>query len=138
MAPELAAAYVVGWFPSLAVTGVQYWLHERKRKSKSVAQLQKNLSLIDKYWCESQGKVLDHNEQVIAHDRDSFKKTILISGALFFFLSWLGFFLNLLILISIHYLAVSRLEKEVFSSDLARRDLTPDEAKDFFSSLSNF
>lgn len=138
MAPELAAAYVVGWIPSLAVTGLHFWLHERKRKSKSVVQLQKNLSQIDKYWCESQGRVLDLTEQVITHDRDSSKKTILISGALFFFLSWLGFFLNLVILISIHYLAVSRLEKEIFSSDLASRDLTPDEVKNFFSSLGHF
>lgn len=44
-------------------------------------------------------------------------------GTFFLFLSWVGFFFKLLVLISVHSLAVSRKERKLFSSDLKTQDL---------------
>ena len=108
MAPELAAGYVIGWIPSLAVTGLHFWLHKKKEESPAVKQLQKNLSSVQKYWSESQGHILELSENSLKNDKDMVHKSLWIMGALFFFLSWLGFLFNLLILISVHSLAISR------------------------------
>lgn len=58
MAPELAAAYVIGWIPSAGLSVLQVYLYERKIKKAEARQLQANLKKVNSYWAESQGKVL--------------------------------------------------------------------------------
>jgi hypothetical protein len=48
-------------------------------------------------------------------------------GTFFFFLSWAGFIFNLIVLVSMHKLAVSRKEQRVFASPLTQKDLTVSE-----------
>jgi hypothetical protein len=124
MAPEMALSYVIGTIPSLTVTVLHFWLHKKKITSKPFLQLQRNLQGVQKYWCESQGKILDLTEDAIAKDDKNFRKTLKVMGTIFFFLSWFGFFFNLIILISIHSIAISRYEKKIFNSALCEDDLS--------------
>ncbi|WP_374079085.1 hypothetical protein [Bdellovibrio bacteriovorus] len=123
MAPEMAAAYVVGWIPSAAITGLQIWLNRKKVKSAPYRQLQKNLQKVGLIWRESRSDMEPFREGKEEQDLKSYEKNILLMGTFFLFLSWVGFFFNLLVLISVHSLAVSRKERKLFSSDLTTQDL---------------
>ncbi|MEK2687725.1 hypothetical protein [Bdellovibrio sp. GT3] len=127
MAPEMAASYIVGIFPSLATTGAHYWFHQKKVKSAAFQQLQKNLSSVQKYWCESQGRVLPLNDDSHQKDADAFKTSLYIMGTLFAFMSWAGFFFNMVVLASTRKFAISRFEQKIFNSDLCTKNLNPAE-----------
>lgn len=123
MAPELAAVYVAGWIPCAAVTGVQIWLHRRKTKAPAYRQLQKNLKKADLSWRESRSDFEPWAEGKEEKDLRAYEKNILLMGTFFLFLSWGGLFLNLIVLASVHSLAVSRIERRVMESDLTQKDL---------------
>ena len=135
MAPEMAAGYIIGWIPSLSITGLHYWLHKKKIESVNYKQLQKNLSTVNKFWSETQGQLSELGEDSILEDKYQFRKSLLIMGTFFFFMSWVGFFFNLLILFSIHFWAISRKEKKVFESLLCQKDLPQEEVNSILKSL---
>lgn len=123
MAPELAAAYVIGWIPSASLSVAQAYLYNRKTKRTESRQLQANLSKVHSYWAESQGKVVSLDEGSPNRDRQIFYRSLLVMGALFLFLSWLGVFFHLLVMTSMYLLAISRFEEKIFSSELVKKDL---------------
>ncbi len=127
MAPEMAASYIIGIFPSLATTGAHYWFHQKKTKSPAFRQLQKNLTTVQKYWCESQSRILPLEENSHAQDHEAFKTSLYIMGSLFAFLSWVGFIFNMIVLASTRKLAISRFEQKVFASELCTKNLSPSE-----------
>ncbi|WP_413586962.1 hypothetical protein [Bdellovibrio sp. HCB274] len=124
MAPEMAASYIVGIIPSLATTGAHYWFHQKKTKSAAFQQLQKNLSTVQKYWCESQSRVLPLEDNSASKDHESFKTSLYIMGALFAFMSWAGFFFNMVVLASTRKFAISRFEQKIFNSELCQKNLS--------------
>ncbi|WP_413294586.1 hypothetical protein ACLSU7_05675 [Bdellovibrio sp. HCB185ZH] len=124
MAPEMAAGYIVGIVPSLATTGAHYWFHQKKTKSSAFQQLQKNLATVQKYWCESQSRILPLEENSQAKDHEAFKTSLYIMGSLFAFLSWVGFMFNMIVLASTRKLAISRFEQKIFASELCTKTLT--------------
>ncbi len=123
MAPELAVSYVVGWIPSLAVTALQYRYHKKRIQSPAFQQLQKNLAQVETYWSETQSGFLPLHPDSFQKDQESFKRSLWIMGAIFFFMSWLGFIFNLIVLLSIRWMAVPRLERKVFASTLCEKQL---------------
>jgi len=125
MAPEMAAGYIVGVIPSLCVTGLHYWLHKRKTNSPAFRQLQDNLAQVGKLWSDTQSRVLLLTESSEVQEQAAFIKSLKILGFLFMLLSWVGFIFNSIILLSVHKIAVSRLEQKVFSSDLCQKSLPP-------------
>jgi hypothetical protein len=127
MAPEMAASYIVGIFPSLATTGAHYWFHQKKTNSPAFQQLQKNLATVQKYWCESQSRILPLEETSETKDNEAFKTSLYIMGSLFAFMSWVGFMFNMIVLASTRKLAISRFEQKIFSSDLCTKNLSPAE-----------
>lgn len=127
MAPEMAVSYVVGWIPSAAVTGLHFYLHRKKVRSGPYQQLQKNLRKVNLIWRESRADIETFTEGKEERDLALYEKNLLLMGTFFFFLSWAGFVFNLIILVSMHKLAVSRKEQKIFASPLTQRDL---EAKD--------
>lgn len=127
MAPEMAVSYVVGWIPSAAVTGLHFYLHRKKVRSAPYQQLQKNLRKVNLVWRESRANMEPFAEGKEERDLALYEKNLLLMGTFFFFLSWAGFVFNLIILVSMHKLAVSRKEQKIFASPLTERDL---EAKD--------
>lgn len=125
MAPEMAASYIVGVLPSLATTGAHYWFHQKKTKSSAFQQLQKNLATVQKYWCESQSRVLPLETDSAKKDQEAFKTSLYIMGSLFAFMSWIGFMFNVVVLASTRKFAITRFEQKVFSSELCTKDLSP-------------
>jgi hypothetical protein len=123
MAPEMAVSYVIGWIPSAVTTGLQIWFHRKKVKSLAYQQLQNNLKKIDLMWSESTSDIEPFIEGKEEEALKSYEKSILLMGALFLLLSWLGFFFNLAVLLSVHFLAVSRREQKIFSSSLSIKDV---------------
>ncbi|WII71434.1 hypothetical protein QJS83_13270 [Bdellovibrio sp. 22V] len=129
MAPELAAAYVVGWIPSAIVTGLQVGLHRKKVKTPSYRLLQNNLQKVGLIWRESRSDIEPYSEGKEERDLHAYEKNLFLMGAGFLFLSWMGFLFNLIVLISVHSLAVSRKERKIFESDLTSKDLGVDEVR---------
>lgn len=127
MAPEMAASYIVGIIPSLATTGAHYWFHQKKTKSSAFQQLQKNLATVQKYWCESQSRVLPLETDSAIKDQEAFKTSLYIMGSLFAFMSWVGFMFNVIVLASTRKLAITRFEQKVFASELCTKNLSPAE-----------
>jgi hypothetical protein len=135
MAPEMAAGYIVGVIPSLCVTGLHYRLHKRKIHKPAFRQLQDNLSQTGQFWSDTQSRVLSLSESSEEQDQAAFMKSLKIMGFLFALLSWAGFIFNSIILLSIHKLAVSRLEQKVFSSELCQRKLAPSEVENILKEV---
>jgi hypothetical protein len=129
MAPEMAVGYVIGVIPSLTATAVHFWLHKKKLKSPAFQQLQTNLASIHKFWSESQSRIVTLEDSSSEKDQHAFKKSLAIMGTLFAFLSWMGLIFNIIVLWSVHSLAVTRLEQKVFSSDLSKKSLSPSETQ---------
>lgn len=129
MAPELAAAYVIGWIPSASVTGLHLWIHRKKVKAPAYRQLQNNLQKVGLYWRESRSDVEPFTEGAEAQNLKAYEKNILLMGTFFLFLSWGGFLFNLIVLISVHSLAISRKERALFESPLTTQDLPPEEVQ---------
>lgn len=130
MAPELAAAYVIGWIPSAGVTGLQIWLHRRKVQRPAYRKMQANLRKAGLLWRESRSDLEPFQEGKEDQDLKAYEKNLLLMGSFFLFLSWLGFFFNLLVLISVHSLAVSRKERFLFSSALTEQDLLVEQVQE--------
>ena len=141
MAPEMAAVYTIGLIPSALVTGAHFLLHHKKLQSPAFQQVQRNLNLEDCFWSETQGTVVAlhganahaFEGDLMANDVDQYRRSLKVMGVVMFFLSWPGFLFHLLILISIRWLAVPRLERKIFASPLAQRDLSRPEVKALLS-----
>lgn len=129
MLPELAAAYVAGLIPSAALTALQVAMDGRKRRSPAMRLLQKNLAGVDLYWAESHSQFRSLQDGSETADRESYLKSVTTLGAICFFLSWIGTFVQLVIVASAAKLAVPRLERVVFSSPLTSKTLSPDETR---------
>lgn len=129
MAPELAISYVVGWIPSAAVTGLHFYLHRKKVRSERYRLLQTNLRKVNLLWRESRSDIEAFVEGKEERDLAKYEKNLLLMGTFFLFLSWGGFVFNLIVLASIHWLAVSRKEQKIFASPLVQRELSVSETE---------
>lgn len=130
MAPEMAAFYIVGLVPSASVTGLQIWFHKKKVRGLGYRQLQENLKKVGLQWREAHSELEEYQPEKETHDLKRFERDILLMGAFFLFLSWIGAFFNALILISMHYLAISRKERKLFSTILTKEDLASEKIQE--------
>lgn len=135
MAPELAAAYVIGWIPCAAVTGLHIWLHRKKVRSPAYRQLQSNLQKAGLSWRESHAALEPHSENKETSDLKTYEKNILLMGTFFLFLSWGGFLFNLIVLFSVHSLTISRKERALFASPLTTQDLGSEEVREILKEI---
>lgn len=138
MAPELAVAYVVGWVPSCFVTGLHFYSHRKKVRSESYQQLQRNLHKVGLSWREAHSNIEEFKEGKEDHDLRNYEKNLLLMGAAFFLLSWAGVIFNLIVFFSVHSWAVSRKERQIFSSDLTSKELSPDQVQGILKELSSY
>ena len=123
MIPEIAAAYVTGLVPSSALTALHLYLFRRKIKSKEMHCLQSNLQKVNLFWSESNGEISTLEQGTPALAERKYFRNVIIFGVFFFFLSWIGFSVQLAIMISLRYLAMPRVERALFASRLAHQDL---------------
>ena len=103
--------------------GLHMGLQSRKQKSLAMRQVQSNLKKIDMFWSDSESQIKDYFPGAEKSDAEKSIRSILISGLGFAFLSWLGLFFQLVLMISLRYLAVKRVEIRLFESELAEKDL---------------
>lgn len=129
MIPEIAGAYVTGLIPSSGLTGLHLYLFRRKIHSKAMAVLQLNLQKVNLYWSESNGEISTLEQGTPSQSEKRYFKSVVIFGIVFFFLSWIGFFVQLLIMVSLRYLAMPRLERALFASKLAEHEMSESEVR---------
>ncbi len=134
--PELAAFYFLGFVASLVI-GVFFGIHQRKKYySSGYLQLQKNLKLIAFRWNDlnlSVEKLQGDYQQVSEYKKARFTSfSIILVGML---LSWLGLLFLIVIWTSLKLIGNSRLEKKLYASPLAKRELSQDEVQNHLANL---
>lgn len=92
--------------------------------------LQVNLQKVNLFWSESNGEISTLEQGTPAQSERRYFRSVIIFGVIFFFLSWIGFFVQLLIMISLRYLAMPRLERALFASKLARDEMSEKQVRD--------
>jgi hypothetical protein len=133
--PELALGYGIGFIATLCLVGLHVFLQTQKQKSRPMRQVQANLKKIGLFWSETESSIKNDEAGGEKHDAQKSVKSVLLSGTWFVFLSWLGFFLQLIVMISLRYLAVKRLEVRLFESELAEKDLSAEKSREIATQL---
>lgn len=133
--PEIAAAYAAGIFLTFCLVGLHIYLQSHKQKSLAMRQVQNNLKKINLFWSESESEIKAYEPLAEKQDAEKSIRSILISGVGFIFLSWLGFFLQLILMFSLKYLAVKRVETRLFESELAEKDLDAEKSRDLVAKI---
>jgi hypothetical protein len=122
--PELAFGYLIGFAATTFLVALHIFLQVRKQQSVKMRFIQKNLRKNDLFWSDCESTIKTYSVQAEKDDLEKSLKSIMISGAAFVFMSWAGFILQLILMLSIRFLAVKRLERNLFESELATKDLT--------------
>ena len=120
MLPELAVVYASGLIPSAGLTALHSFLFRRKMHSTQMMNVQNNLRSIDMFWSDSESKIKPFAISDFEKDQSAYYRTVLILGTVCFFLSWVGFALQLL---------------KVFASALTEKTLSPSEVKSIVTEL---
>lgn len=125
--PELAALYAAGVLTELLLAGLFLFSLQRRNRRGTYAIVRGNLAKVGCYWSENKERILEGTDDDEIRDRKASFKTLAITGALLASISWLGVAFFAVLAVSHRYLARSRLERELFASQLAtERDLTPE------------
>lgn len=127
--PELAVIYLAGVLSSFLVTLCHHWLIYRKISSAHWIQLQRNLIRSGCFWSETRGELIRHSEGASEMDLQRLVRQVYLLGGLMAFLAWLGFFLQIVIIISLRFLIRSPLENKLFDSKLVQREFTGQEVR---------
>lgn len=136
--PELAAMYTVGFVTELVVMVLFVLSHFRRLRRGPSAILRSNLTKVGVYWSEHTEKIVAGSTLDELHDRRSSLKTIVFTGTLLAFLSWLGALFFTILMLSHRHLARSRLERELFDSRLARDpNLTAHDVRELVAALTS-
>lgn len=131
MIEVIAGLFVTCFVLSWIVTGLfLVSVFERRFKSKNLQTLNLNLQKIGLLWSLRNDEFVSQEKTSINKDRGAARRSILMMTALFSLLSVLGFICNLIMLLSLGFLARSRREIEVLSSQLSMNpNLAPSEVR---------
>jgi hypothetical protein len=121
--PELAVGYLVGFIATLLLVGLHVFLQIKKQQSAPMRIAQSNLKKLNLFWADSEADLKSYVAGSEKIDLSKSIRSILIAGVAFVFMSWLGFFLQLMVMLSLRFLAVKRLERNLFNSELVENDL---------------
>lgn len=125
--PELAVAYAVGMLATLLLVGFHIFLQTRKQKSSTMRLVQVNLKKINLFWSESESDIKDYSPGLEKQDAEKSIRSILISGVGFMALSWLGLLFQFILMLSLRYLAIKRIERNLFESEIAEVELSAEQ-----------
>lgn len=121
--PELFAIFLMGSVASLVTGLLLLFMQLAKYRSGRLLMIQKNLQKIDLRWNDIEGGteplVAGSTEREIERARTTYILFCLFS----MMLSWVGFFILLIIWISLKRLIVNKVEKQLFASELALLEL---------------
>lgn len=125
--PELAAMYLVSAILNLLLMCLHLFLQNRKNHSSQMLNLQTNLAKISLAWSDRRGELVAKTDYDADEDWSRQKRTILVAGFFCALISWPGLFFQLVLMASIRYLARPRLEKRLWESELAKKELSPEQ-----------
>jgi hypothetical protein len=116
--PELAAIYALGILFSAAITGIQLLWWRRHRSSIGMARLNENLAKVGFFWSDHadalQALKPGHEEA----ERVALSRSVLISGFVLGFLSWIGVLFSIVLIVSMRFFVRSKLERSLMTSPL--------------------
>ncbi len=133
--PELAAGYLVGFILTLCLMGLHIYLQSRKQKSPAMRQVQSNLKKINLFWSDSESEIKDYIPGAEKSDAEKSIRSILVSGVGFSLLSWLGLFFQFVVMISLRFLAVKRIETKLFQREIAEKELNTEKTREFVNQI---
>lgn len=133
--PELAVVYLVGFLITAGLVALHIFLQIQKQKSTEMRFIQSNLKKINLFWSDCDANIKEFQIGAEEKDLDKSIKSILLSGVGFTFLSWLGFLFQLVVMMSLRYLAVKRLERNLFSSELSENEVSNEKTREIVQIL---
>ena len=133
--PELAVGFLAGFFMTAGLVALHLFLQFRKMKTRRMLLIQKNLRQLGLYWSDSESTIKNDEPGASQNDIKKSIRSILISGVGFMFLSWLGFVMQMTLMLSLRYLAVKRIETRLFESELAEKEVSADVSREIVQKL---
>lgn len=134
--PELAIGYSIGFIATLLFTLLFAFGSIQKATRPKATQLQKNLEKVNLFWSESRGALVAREPDSHNVEKNSLVKSVVITGALFTFLSWIGLIFLGVLYFSLITVGRSRLERNIFNSELVEKDLNPEQVQMLVQSFS--
>lgn len=132
MLPEMAVGYGIGMIFSSVLGGLVYLRGHRRKNSRSMSLIQKNLEKKNAMWSSIEARIVVKDEARLVSEAEKESRTywiIIISGIV---LSWLGTFFLIIVFLS----PLTRKEKQILQSELAERELSVAEVEKALVSLS--
>lgn len=132
MLPEMAVGYGIGMISSSVLGGLVYLRGHRRKNSRSMSLIQKNLEKKNAMWSSIEARIVVKDEARLVSEAEKESRTywiIIISGIV---LSWLGTFFLIIVFLS----PLTRKEKQILQSELAERELSVAEVEKALVSLS--
>lgn len=125
--PELAAIGVVGALLTFFLANFNLFIVHRSFSDPKIKALNLNLKKLGWYWSLDQGAPIKIEgtdiKELAETDYQKATRGAFIFGTMMIFLSWLGFIILLIYMISVYKIAKSRIEKKVMSSDLVKIEI---------------
>ena len=121
--PELFAIFLLGSILSLITGLIMLFLQLAKYRSDRFLMVQKNLQKIDLRWNDLEGGTEPVAARSTENEIARARTTYILCCLFAMMFSWAGFFVLLLIWVSIKKLIVNKLEKQLFTSELALLEL---------------
>lgn len=135
--PELAMMFLMGAVLSL-ITGALFTFQQmRFYKSFQFLTLQKNLQHIGLRWNDINSEPEDFSEGRQQKEIARARFSCLLFTFFAVFLSWFGFFLLLMLWVSLKVLVKSRLEKRIYQSELVLKEFDSIRVNEIWQSLNN-
>ena len=127
LVPEFIALFIgmfACWFVAIAYV---LW-NNRKSRREQLLCIHKNLKQIDLAWSNNEAAIKPASDVDFSKENRHEQKWFLLAGAVLSMASWLGFILLAVLIMSLEFLAKSRVERALFESELAKNKTMPAEA----------
>lgn len=126
--PELFVIGAVGAFVTFLLANLNLYFIHKSFFDPKLKILNSNLVKIKWYWSIEQGApiALDVDQSidyVMQRDYQKATRGAFLFGTMMLFLSWLGFFILSLYMVSMYKLAKNREEEKIMASDLAKFEI---------------
>jgi len=122
--PEFIALFVRMFFCWFLAIGYVLW-NNRKSRRQQLLNIHENLKQIDLAWSNNEANIKPAANVDFFKENYREKKWFLLAGAVLSMASWLGFFLLVVLILSLEFLAKPRIERALFESDIAKNKLLP-------------